>query len=389
MILFGNDLVGKLRTLVDKAENRIWMIVPFIGSWAYVEKIIGNRWLTNLKVDIKLLTDIRNEKLINLSTFEKIKNRAEVKTLPGLHAKIYIVDDNCLFSSANLTGTAFSKRYEIGIIQKVDKNILKLFEKWWSLGKTVDNTWMPDNSKSKKEIEETNSDGLKKLWNLPDLPSKISVFKDFVDNYNAYNHFKNIYFSLSKRLHPNLPEFQEIDAFLNYLFHEHENTPSYKYLKNIPRKLNDVKRNMEISKYIDQYSTWLKNNQKYEQYRFKRLREIRSIISKKKIEKLRRTDVEKVTNIFHCMNSMPINKSMFLNPKNNALRTIREQWFKLLFDEYQPIEVRMEECNKKLFRFGKSSIQELIAWYYPDKYPVINGNSNSGLKFFGYEIKTY
>ena len=80
---------------------------------------------------------------------------------------------------------------------------------------------------------------------------------------------------------------------------------------------------------------------------------------------------------------------MFLNPENNTLDTIREAWKSLLHDSELPIEERMEACNQKLFRFGKSAIQELISFYEPDEYPVMNRNANSGMRFFGYEIKTY
>ena len=61
----------------------------------------------------------------------------------------------------------------------------------------------------------------------------------------------------------------------------------------------------------------------------------------------------------------------------------------LLHDDSIPIEERMELCNNKLRWFGKSSIRELVSWYHPDKYPIMNRNSNCGLKFFGYDIETY
>ncbi len=60
-MLIGNELVNQLRNLCDKIENRLWIISPFIGSWKGVEKIIGTKWMTDTKIDVRLLTDIANE----------------------------------------------------------------------------------------------------------------------------------------------------------------------------------------------------------------------------------------------------------------------------------------------------------------------------------------
>ena len=87
------------------------------------------------------------------------------------------------------------------------------------------------------------------------------------------------------------------------------------------------------------------------------------------------------------MNSMPINRTKFLNTKNNSIKTIKLNWKNLLHNNTEDITTRMEKS--KMVGFGKSAVQELISLYFPKDYPVINSNSNSGLKFFGYEIKTY
>ena len=43
-----------------------------------------------------------------LNTLQQFFRRGEVKTLRGLHGKLYIADDFVLATSANLTGIAFS-----------------------------------------------------------------------------------------------------------------------------------------------------------------------------------------------------------------------------------------------------------------------------------------
>jgi hypothetical protein len=115
---------------------------------------------------------------------------------------------------------------------------------------------------------------------------------------------------------------------------------------------------------------------------------IQELLSEDSIDALTRAQVKEVVDFINSMNSLPLNKSMFLNPDNNSLGTIREAWKSLLHDD-GPIEERMEACNQKLFRFGKSAIQELISFYKPDEYPMMNRNANSGMRYFGYEIKKY
>jgi hypothetical protein len=115
---------------------------------------------------------------------------------------------------------------------------------------------------------------------------------------------------------------------------------------------------------------------------------IQELLSEDSIGSLKRAQVKEVVDFINSMNSLPLNKSMFLNPDNNSLDTIREAWKALLHDD-GPIEERMEACNQKLFAFGKSAIQELISFYDPDTYPVMNRNANSGMRYFGYDIKAY
>jgi hypothetical protein len=56
----------------------------------------------------------------------------------------------------------------------------------------------------------------------------------------------------------------------------------------------------------------------------------------------------------------------------------------LLHRQDVPIEVRMTRCYEQLDRFGKSAVQELLGFYDPKHYPVLNANSSAGLRFLGY-----
>jgi len=71
------------------------------------------------------------------------------------------------------------------------------------------------------------------------------------------------------------------------------------------------------------------------------------------------------------------------------LNTIKIEWKRLLHSQTIGLEERMVTSDRNLRFFGKSSIRELIGWFYPEEYPIVNTNSNSGMKFFGYNLKPY
>ena len=392
MVLIGNELVNQLRNLCDNVKNRLWIISPFIGSWKGVEKIIGTKWITDTKIDVRLLTDIANESFILAETIKKFQFRTTIKSLRGLHAKLYVVDDKVLLTSANLTSTAFSKRYEVGILLNTNSNIEKIIKDWWNIAETIDSSWVPTKKESQgdNDQEEGNFEGLKNLWKLPESEIRIRVFKNYITYIKAYNHFKKVYIDNVKRIWNDVPVYHEIDSFLNYLFHEHERTPSKKFIENKYRKLSDEGRIRELKKYYPLYHKWVKISYgEIASDKISRIKETQKLLNPKNIHNLNRSDIEKIVCNIHSMNSVPLNKVTFLRKKNNSTKKIIESWSNLLHNDPKQIELRMEECNKELYRFGKSAIQELIANYHPKKYPVVNRNSNCGLKFLGYDIKTY
>jgi len=393
MILYGTDLIKKIRNEFDNATKRIWIAVPFIGEWSAVKKIMGTKWICNSNLNMRLITDIRNEDFINPETIKQFLHKADVRTLTGLHAKIYIVDNSVFITSANLTGIAFSKRYEICeyFTIKDKHDILNVFNEWWNKSKKVDSEWRPATQRITKQPDNDagNIKGLIKLWDLPESSINVRVFKDYQDNISSYNHLLRIYNSDKVRLLPTLTRYHELDAFLNYLFHKDENKPSLKYLEEKFRNLSDNQRILEVKKYKVKFKKWIESNPTSENYRSNIVLFVQEKLGKKRIDKLDNESLKEVVGALHTMNSDHRNKYRFLNPKNNNLETIKDSFKVLLHDDSIPIEERMELCNNKLRWFGKSSIRELVSWYYPDKYPIMNRNSNCGLKFFGYDIETY
>lgn len=175
MILSGQKLVDTLRAHCDSAQKRIWIASPFIGHLNDIERILGLQW-KNKELDRKVLTDVDSGFIID-ETFSAFKSAGMmIKSLLSLHAKIYIVDDWCLITSANLTGTAFSKRYEVGEDISNISDVEKLFETWWYLPECKEVNELPKKSQTSL-IEYHVGDVLhyKKHNELPKRPKPISI----------------------------------------------------------------------------------------------------------------------------------------------------------------------------------------------------------------------
>jgi hypothetical protein len=169
-ILYGQELVNELRRKADLVRKRIWIAVPYIGGLKSVRRIIGKEWIENSKLSIRLLTDTNEFNNFNSETINLFHQIGDIMHLPGLHAKIYIIDDFCLITSANLTDTAFTKRHEIGIFldEEQSAKTISIFSKWWTDAEVVSNIIIKKYKNSKSQSsEEASGSKLKPLWNLP------------------------------------------------------------------------------------------------------------------------------------------------------------------------------------------------------------------------------
>jgi len=159
-----------------------------------------------------------------------------------------------------------------------------------------------------------------------------------------------------------------------------------------PRRLDADSREKEIGMYAQMFENWLSSGEASDvdspQWRPQRARVVENKLTRTRIMNISRDDVKDVVECLNCMNSNALNKTRFLNPKNNKLELIVKTWNDLLHGGGL-LETRMSECHKRLRWFGRSSIQELVGFFYPDQYPLRNSNSNAGLRFFGYDVPVY
>jgi hypothetical protein len=393
----GTQLVNRLRQLCNHVKKRLWIASPFIGNWRTARRILGRKWVDNGNVMVRLITDTSDSNNLNYETVKRFHDRGEIKHIRGLHAKIYIIDDCAILTSANLTKTAFSKRYEIGIfLTKVEaKPVIDLYNEWWeNIAEEVPPDWTSKISShsTTKEKEEITWEGLPVLWKLPPDPNYklASRFLDYNSFLRSYRDFAETYKKI-QRIWPRAPLYFETDSFLNYLFHHAPGKPTLEYKKKNPRCLSKDERKKEAKKYASQFRKWISDGSdgiESTRWREESSKIIKKLLSKENILKIDRDNIKQVADQLNCMKSMALNKSMFLNPKNNEINKIRTSWRNLLYGG-GPLQSRMSYCKNTLKYFGRSSIHELLGYFNPYEYPLRNTNSSAGLRFFGYDVSTY
>ncbi|PIV62315.1 MAG: hypothetical protein COS14_02315 [Bacteroidetes bacterium CG02_land_8_20_14_3_00_31_25] len=391
-IIYGNQLVNLLRKSADTITERLWIAVPFIGGLETTRKIIGRNWIENPKIFIRLLTDTNEFNNFNSETIQLFKNRGEIRHLAGLHAKIFILDNKCLLTSANLTNTAFAKRHEIGIFldKKHSQKVIDIFEEWWNKSKQVTlenlNVYFKKKIKSK---EENSGIGLINLWNLPKDQGELSKnkvkqrFLYYESLVKEYKNFANKYKSI-QRIWREQPLYFEVDGFLDYLY-AHEDAPSENYDKKSPRTLNSTEQLREIKKWAKRFKQWA-GKQKNNDWRLNNSKVIKKYLSPRKIHTLKKGEIYELLINTNAGNSRHGNCNK-VKDQNKVLDVINALNF-LVNAENKPLPERFSVCST-INGIGTSIMNELLCFCYPDKYPLINKRSNCGLRFFGYNVSVY
>ena len=375
-ILSGQSLVDTLREHCDQAKERIWIASPYIGTFKDVQKIIGGNWIRT-HIDFRVLTDVESG-FIRHDTYTRFmaSSRTEIRSLFNLHAKIYLIDDWCLLTSANLTGMAFSARYEVGQVVSGIQQVVTLFDQWWKKAQAVSS--LPP-SPSKTITDKEDSTKYKVLYKLPKYTSGAS--DQFLKKCDQFKVFASLYESVTGRNQQMVQEgfslYEEVDYFLNFLYHDHPK-PSKEYTKEV-RSLTSREVKQEILHYFKAMSYVPKSGQ----WRIERRDRIRELLPFKAGSSPRKQEIKEVLDCLHCLHSYRWNKRKIL--AENDPRSIARAWNKLINAPFINAQL-LEEVIEKIKNFGMSSACELIAWYYPEKYPMINRNSESGMRFFGYTI---
>lgn len=384
-LLSGKQLSEELRQTCEAVERRLWIASPFIGGWANVRRVLGKSWW-NRKIDVRLLTDESTGP--NGITLSRFAQQGLIYHLLGLHAKIYIIDDKVLLTSANLTGKAFSSRYEVGVfLSGVEaESAIALFVSWVSpeIGRDFDFKTLERLSKrNHRQPDDDPLADLPQLWELPPDPGDFGGDNRFLD----YSRFLHFYATLAaeyltvQRIWPTLPANFEVDGFIESLYHKLK--LSTEYSTKAPRKLSRADRQSEIRKLAHRFKDRAEIDRDDGQWRADHSAIVQELLSKDKIEKLTRAGIEQVLIQLNCMSNDRRRPAMFL--KRNTTAVVRDAWTHLLYDS-APVQDRMSRCAERLSHFKESGIQELLGFYDPTTYPLRTKPVNAGLRFFGFDI---
>lgn len=394
-MLNGPALAQELRKISDEAKERALIVSPYIGKWSAVKALLGSSWWLGSALQLRVITDTSQGGNVNQKTLEKLAGRGTVRSLAGIHAKIYILGNRAIVTSANLTETAFTKRREVGFLLKDGeaKPIVQLFEDWWIDSKPINVSQVKTSWKIRLGADDAEPGGqnLPKLWELPTAPPE-SEFAQKGETFSRYQAFLKCYgklateYASNQRLLQKAPLFIEVDTFLNFLYHnEAVGTPSRSYRNtNKGRELTPKQRVAEVVKWAAKFAKSLDVREEI-QWRADNSSELQFVLRKEALPKLTWKSVRDVVGHIHAMNAYNINKARFLNPENNSIQAIRKSWTRLLYGT-ESEQDKINNCDAELDGFGTSSIQELLGWVYPQKYPLKNANSDAGLRFFGFHF---
>jgi hypothetical protein len=376
-----SPLAKDLRALVDNAKKRLWIVSPYIGSWRAVRRILGETWE---KVDVRLLTD-KDSGILARDSLERFAAHRPIRSLRGVHAKLYIVDDSVLLTSANLTETAFTRRYEAGRILTGEhaEGLAVFYRSLWDAGADVELESIAFTKSQSGYVDEKPQEGLTKLFALPPAPTGPSKgageFADYPYFLDIYRNYVTAYLQAGPRDEPKEPLYFETDKFLNYLFHDDPELPSRAYKNKRARDLSEPQRVEELKKYRAGY----RKAGLDATYHLKNAEKVLRLLAQPGISELTKAEIKEVAGSLNCFGNLALAKAKFLN--NNDPATIRKAWFELIHGTGE-VKFRMNRCREMLYGFGKSAIQEMLGYYYPDRYPLCNENTNAGLRFLGFKL---
>jgi hypothetical protein len=378
--LTGQRLVDQLHSAVGLAKHRLWIASPYIGAWKDVKRILGATWE---KLDVRVLVD-KDSGFLSRDTLERFAAHRPIHSLRGLHAKIYVIDNVVLMTSANLTGCAFKKRHEVGFLfdGAIGERFVTLYEKLWAQSVNISVEALPVQKRPSGTADEPHGAGLPDLWDLPSSPktreTSSGAFSDYQHFLETYERFVHDYLSCGGRDVSVIPVYFETDAFLDFLFHSGDR-PSQPFKIRPPRNLSDADRIREIAAARDRFRKEVEDKA----YHMGRSRIIRKLLRKTHVMDLSQEEVAKLATNLNCFGRNGLARYNFVS--KNKLRAVRTALRDLIHGEGSPV-YRMENCKAALHGFGRSSIQETMGYYFPNDFPLRNQNVNAGLRFFGYPV---
>jgi len=146
----------------------------------------------------------------------------------------------------------------------------------------------------------------------------------------------------------------------------------------------------EIKNYIEQFKNWLREDRKSKDWREERLRRIQWYKEKLGLNNIDNLSVDDFSQLIKDLWASNVwgNKDYKVQYliQNNGFEKIKKELKKLLYDE-GPIEERWDTFKKSIKGLGPSSISEILTFFDPQKYSLINLKIYKVLPRLGIPIK--
>lgn len=343
-------------------------------------------------VQLRILTDM--EEYSDFDTLSKLHERSEgVRHIFGLHAKLYIFDNQAIITSANLTKNGFDRNVEVGMLIREDVGtVAEFFERLWGNAAVVDAAGV-ESVKGKFGLSREKESASPSVWKLGSAASsvrfdltnqsEISDYRKFLANYgNLRDGYSKI-----NRLWPDMPLNLEVDAFLNFLYNDHPDKPSRAFFgpeKGVARTLTTSEQTEEIDQFAREFAAHDSINSPNKEWRKQRYELIRDKLAWNTIRDLTRQEADEVAACLHTLNSHGKRNLRRFEQSRNSIETIRKTWRELLHSP-EGEELRIRNSLDHIHGFGRNSAQELLGWMFPNRLPIRNDNAEAGLYFLGYK----
>jgi hypothetical protein len=211
-------------------KDRVWIASPYIGEWNTVRTLLGTTWWHDPAVDFRIITDF--EEAGNYAALDILHSReTKIHRLVGLHAKVYIFDSLALVTSANFTRAGFNKLFEAGIALDADegKDAISYFQMLWSQSQALTDAQVA-RLKAEPEIgkfkDQWTDRSIADRWGMPPAPPEVTFENNAAQSgylrlVSNFRELSSLYEETEGRIWKDIPLALEVDAFLNFLLHEH------------------------------------------------------------------------------------------------------------------------------------------------------------------------
>ena len=332
------------------------------------------------------------------------------------HPKLYWFSNGAaIVGSANLTYNALSRNQEIAVEIQTDDprydELGSLFADYWVQSEVLNHDIIEKYRKILERHKKGRADLEKDMKNeFPEvLIANIAIEKErkskadiFLDDYRksyqdflmAFRELAEVYQSMGQRKEKEsaIPLRLEIDSFVSFIREEKAGGDNWKdpIASDIPDRKKKI---LSFAKeWLETDWDWFSNQIVPTRYpllkkTFQSEESIRSSTNDELYEGLSMCHAFKDSR--HYIGKHDEAKRQFF--ANNERRNLDKTLIYLVHGK-QDAEVRMCRCifddEYRLWRFGRSCVQELVGWISRENLPICNGRTTKVLHFLGYNIET-